>query len=489
MQVFFIIKHIILNNFIYMVVENKIDIYEISEATNIELNRLVELEASGTSKYVNRLRSLTFSPQTIGEHYMQGTMLFAMMKSHRIIEVNGEIKVLDYNLYVRECESQAFNAMLTAHPEFKEEWEVFNKMIEDDPKLNVEYTTYRRNRFYDFASKYFSRELKREYNKARNDIKDSMRKKFNEAPMLYDQFELVDGVAVIKPDSLLTNKMWAEFYNKVRMVNKKVHGVYDKIGAAKIESQWWGGMVMQYHKHLYPGFKKRYRWNPYYNEILQSVEKGSYISLIQFLGTPLTRHNSKPESFNQACKGIQNLIKDYANFLGNIIIEFDMLPEFEKANIRRNAADLLYVVAAVVGAIAICGLGGDDEDDILYNLALYQADRLASEAAAYTPWGMYGEAKKLWSSPIAFMQTMTDAFKTLDFGIELLLADNFDEEYTTGRYKGLNKLEVLLIRNTPIVRNIDRIIQLPKNNSFYKLQENALGHVNYKAVAKDWFDN
>ena len=38
-------KKIILNNFIYMVVENKIDIYEISEATNIELNRLVELEA------------------------------------------------------------------------------------------------------------------------------------------------------------------------------------------------------------------------------------------------------------------------------------------------------------------------------------------------------------------------------------------------------------------------------------------------------------
>lgn len=461
----------------------------IKGAKVIDFDRLIELEASGASKYVNRLRSLTFSPQTIGEHYMQGTMLFAMMKSHRVIEVNGEVKVLDYNLYVRECESQAFNAMLTAHPEFKEEWEAFNKMIEDNPKLNVEYTTYRRNRFYDFASKYFSRELKKEYNKDRNDIKDSMRKNFNEAPMLYDQFELVDGIAVIKLDSLLTNRMWAEFCNKVRMVNKKVHGVYDKIGAAKIESQWWGGMVMQYHKHLYPGFKKRYRWNPYYNEILQSVEKGSYISLIQFLGTPLTRHNGKPESFNQACRGIQNLIKDYANFLGNIIIEFDMLPEFEKANIRRNAADLLYVVAAVVGAIAICGLGGDDEDDVLYNLALYQADRLASEAAAYTPWGMYGEAKKLWSSPIAFMQTMQDGFKTLDFGIELLLSDNFDEEYTTGRYKGLNKLEVLLIRNTPIIRNIDRIIQLPKNNSFYKLQENALGHVNYKAVAKDWFDN
>lgn len=32
-------------------------------------------------------------------------------------------------------------------------------------------------------------------------------------------------------------------------------------------------MVMQYHKHLYPGFKKRYRWNGYYNETLGTVEK------------------------------------------------------------------------------------------------------------------------------------------------------------------------------------------------------------------------
>ena len=38
-------------------------------------------------------------------------------------------------------------------------------------------------------------------------------------------------------------------------VNKKVHGVYDKLGSANIEQHWWGGMVMQYHKHLYPGFK------------------------------------------------------------------------------------------------------------------------------------------------------------------------------------------------------------------------------------------
>ena len=39
-----------------------------------------------------------------------------------------------------------------------------------------------------------------------------------------------------------------------------------KIGAAYIESNWWGGLVMQYHKHIYPGIMKRYRVKGYYNE-------------------------------------------------------------------------------------------------------------------------------------------------------------------------------------------------------------------------------
>jgi hypothetical protein len=32
---------------------------------------------------------------------------------------------------------------------------------------------------------------------------------------------------------------------------------------------------------------------------------------------------------------------------------------------------------------------------------LYHADRLASEAASFTPFGAYAEGKKLWSSPVA----------------------------------------------------------------------------------------
>lgn len=460
----------------------------IKESKVIDFDRLVELEANGANKYINRAKSLTYSPQTIGEHYMQSTMLFAMMDSHRIIDVNGENVVMDFDTYTREVEKEVFLSIVNSKPELADDWKAFNDLINNDNVLATEYITYKRNKYYDFAKKYFNIELKKEYKKTRKDRKKFLKEEFESAPKVYDQFELIDGRAMIKADSKLTDKMFAKFCNKVRLVNKKIHGVYDKIGAARIENQWYGGMVMQYHKHLYPGFKKRYRTNTYYNEILESIEKGSYISLLQFLGTPIRQMNGKPKNFNEACNAIKNLIKDYINFVGNIHIEYGILPEFEKANIRRNYADLLYTIAAVCGAIVICGLGDDDEDDILYHLALHQVDRLASEANAFTPWGILGEGKKLWSSPIAFQQSVKDALQTLNLSVGLLLNDNFLDEYTTGRYKGLNKFQVIVIRNAPIVRNIDRIIQMPRHNSYYKLQDNALGWVNYKAIAESIFD-
>ena len=46
-------------------------------------------------------------------------------------------------------------------------------------------------------------------------------------------------------------KLLGIFKGKVISTNKKIHGVYDKLGGARIESEWWGGLVMQYHKHIH----------------------------------------------------------------------------------------------------------------------------------------------------------------------------------------------------------------------------------------------
>lgn len=92
-------------------------------------------------------------------------------------------------------------------------------------------------------------------------------------------------------------------------------------------------------------------------------------------------------------KAFQTYGKNLLSFAVNFKLNYELLPEHEKANIRRNLGDLLYVGAAIIGAIAITGMGGDDDESIIYNLMLYHADRLASEAASFTPFGAYAEGK------------------------------------------------------------------------------------------------
>lgn len=147
---------------------------------------------------------------------------------------------------------------------------------------------------------------------------------------------------------------------------------------------------MQYHKHLYPGFKKRYRWNGYYNETLGTIEKGSYTSLYDYLTIPFKETNiGEINNVSDVLKAFQTYSKNLLSFAVNFKLNYELLPEHEKANIRRNLGDLLYVGAAVIGAIAITGMGGDDDESIIYNLMLYHADRLASEAASYSIWSLF----------------------------------------------------------------------------------------------------
>ena len=422
-------------------------------------------------------------------------MLFAMLKSHRLVDNGrGGYDIMSKEMYHRKAEQDALMSVINTPRggENQALLEQFNKFMDDakaDNKKRAKYNLFKANPIFDFVKTYLNEEQQREYIAKRKELIKNIDKKFAKLPDIYNQFELKDGIAQIKSDSKLTLKEYAKFIDKVREVNKKVHGVYDKLGSANIEQHWWGGMVMQYHKHLYPGFKKRYRWNGYYNETLATIEKGSYTSLYDYLTIPFKETNiGEINNVSDVLKAFQTYRKNLLSFAVNFKLNYELLPEHEKANIRRNLGDLLYVGAAVIGAIAITGMGGDDDESIIYNLMLYHADRLASEAASFTPFGAYAEGKKLWSSPVAIGQTINDLLGTTAMAARFLIEEDFTEEYTTGRYKGMNKFEVMAIRNIPVVRSINRVLDLPNNNSYYKVDENILSIIPYKGIAKDIFE-
>lgn len=198
----------------------------------------------------------------------------------------------------------------------------------------------------------------------------------------------------------------------------------------------------------------------------------------------MTKYKRSQEELD-TLQAIQEYCKSAISFITHIRLNYNLLSESERANIRRAYADFVYTGAAVIGAIALTAIAGGDDDNeesIWYNLLMYQADRLASEAFAFTPIGLASEGEKLWSSPVAIWQSGDDLLKGLAFGVQTLIDNGFEEEYKTGRYAGENKLKVIIGRNIPVYRNIQRIIELPDNNSYYKLRDNTMTYL----PTKEW---
>lgn len=465
-------------------------------------------------EYMKRARDWMFSPQAMGEHMMQNGAMFSMMHSHRLVinhdqENNGKLSytVMNEAEYMRDANERALQAILTDTQ--KQLWDKFVAHETSDANTTKEYAWFRKDLTTEFANLYLNDAQKEEFIEKRRKLQNQAKEEFNNDethPTLYSQLKLgSDGKLDFKEDSKLFEmgdeayQLLGRFKGRVISVNKKIHGVYDRLGAAKWESYWWGGIVMQYHKHIYPGIMKRYRRQGYFNEERGTIEKGCYASIKDFLAIPLHKakyakklkeENNMSDSELQAIQGIQNIVRNYVEFATHIRTNWNMIPESERANIRRALGDMVGVMSALCLAIGLQVLGGDDDDNgLLYNLAMYEADRLASESFMYNPLGAASEFKKLWSSPVAVQTGISDLLSTVGLISQYIIqGDDFDPYYQSGLYAGENKLEIKLKRNIPMYHGINMLERLTRSNKYYKLGDNMLTIVPVKDIA-NWIND
>lgn len=444
------------------------------------------------TEHVKRVRDALYSMQSGGEHYMQNSVLLTILKSNRVFkDSDGQMRVGSIANYNWELETQTLMGMLNGKEDLLTRYKSFLKDIKGDLNELRKYDSFSRDFNEEFLRDIGDKDLIKEYINKRKEVLANSEVSFKSNPTVEDQFELHNGHTHIKEDSPLTEQMVGELKQKVVSINKKIHGVYDKIGAASIEKEWWGGLVMQYHKHMYPGIMKRYRTKGYYNESRSSIERGSYISLANYLGTEFRnigeRINDRVnvDNENKALASFQEVIKSSIDTVLNFKLNYQLMPVWEQNNMRRALGDLLGITSAFMLAMAIHLMTDDDEikQSELLSTALYMADRLNSESAMFTPTGVFSEAKTLWSSPIAAQNGPIDLFKGLGIATSMLFEADYNPNYTTGLYKGQNKLAVLAYRNTPAYRIYQRLTTMTKNNSYYKINQNALNIKYAKALA------
>ena len=101
---------------------------------------------------------------------------------------------------------------------------------------------------------------------------------------------------------------------------------------------------------------KRYRSQGYYNEERGTVQKGMYRSLYDFLSIPFKRDKELlglNEEEVTALQSVQNVFKQLIDFTLHINTAYKLMPEYDKANIRRAISGNLTILATIAATIAI----------------------------------------------------------------------------------------------------------------------------------------
>lgn len=442
-------------------------------------------------EYARRIRNLMYSLQSGGEHFMQNSVLFAVLKSNKIFDdIDGVKRCGSFSEYIWKLEYDTMISIISKDKDLLEELKEFKRIIRQDKTEQFKYDTFKHNIVEDFLRAHASKEIIQEYIHAKNQAIKKAKEEWKTKLAIIDLLELKNGEIVPKAGAEITPDMINDIKNKTVNLNKKIHGVYDKLGAAAIEFTWWGSLVMQYHKHLYPGVMKRFRRRGYYNEQTNTVEMGSYTALVDFLSKEFKNVISDAKRQGDGYVGIavasvQNTFKAVINTMTNISTNWNLMSPWERNAVKRCLGDLYGILSALLLGVVIYAMTDDDDEKESNVVAtgLYLADRLLSESQMYTPWGLYSEGKTLWSSPIAAYNGPSDLIKIMDYSARWLFDEDFDPVYSTGIYKGKNKVGVLIKRNIPIYRVIERLNNMTKNNSYYRINEKALNMKISKYIA------
>lgn len=453
-------------------------------------------------EYSKKIRDFMFSPQTIGEHFMQNSVLFGMLHGHKIVTTtDGQTIAMNKQQYIDYRQSQILDTILSedqlkAYNEFKEQ-------LKKDPNKLKDYAWFRRDALTDWIYLHTSKEQCDKFFAERDKKADEFAKEFDNKINMYDQIELGnDGKLAFKDGSELAEldkkphngsediseamALLGTFTNKVRKVNNRIHGAYNRDSAAYIERHWWGSLVMQYHKHLPIGILKRYMARGHYNETRGSVDKG----MIQTIKDILVLNWDKiktdaglTEEEVNAGKSFTFMLAHSFDYLTQLKQTLKVIPAYEKANLIRNLGDAVAVIGAMAMVAALWYIADDDDemqDSIWFNMMLYEADRLASEGFLYNPLGLANETKKLMSTPIAAQSIIDDGLNVIKGITEWMFDDEYDPYYHSGRFAGERKISVYIQRRIPMWNGIRGVLDSPSNNHYYKLGQNPIGIFNVK---------
>jgi hypothetical protein len=378
--------------------------------------------------------------QQAGEYLMQNATLFAMLESHRLIDG----KVYSKKQYLESVRESVKGVITSKNKDIAKQLAEKNEIA----RKNAEAV-------------------------------------FEAAPTVYSQFELNNGFLSIKQDSDLTTTTFGELITKVKGVNHKIHGIYNPEDKGAIEHEMLGQMLMQFRHWVRSGWTKRmgtrggFNVKAFYNVRRDEWDKGSWKVTASFLTSGLGKdyvHDRLGRESQSKREYIKTALATQREYLSNIGLHWNLLSEYDKADVRRTAYEFLAIAAAYAVLAMLKNLDDDEEalqESLAYNFLIYQVDALKSELMAYTPMGWFNEGAKFMKAPMSGWTTVDLVYRfgeaLIMFPINSLNGNDKANYYKGGIHSKELKLNVLRYKMTPLEVHYRRFMNLPDNNTFYKL--------------------
>jgi len=461
----------------------------------------LKLETRPNDKMHNgmkHLRNIMFGTQSAGEHLMQNTVLIAMLNGTKIMrnKLNGNEELVSKEQYKRYNEIVALYNILQGDQKLLDAFEQYKRKKLGDKREMYKYAKFKYNFSIDFIKEVYygsitgtkDKKILDKYLKEKERLDKEAEEEFNDSrnKTLNQMIKVVNGKLVFDEKF---KKYYGEFRERVIGVNKKIHGVYDKDGAALIEKYAFGANIMQFHKHLWTGFMKHYKNKGNFSERRGTVDRGMFTDiahlLVQSMSIINNYNNARKDGTNPALAAFQAIVKSTIGLIPELYINYRFLPRHQKQNMKKIMGELIgMTVPIVVQAMVFSAFGGDDDelrDNNLASSIIYAMDRLMSETIAYNGYGTVQEAKTLWGSPVASGSAALDWIYLLYYGTETLMGE--DLTIHSGPNAGDNRLNVVAKRLFAPTRVINRIKNIGKNNRYYRVGNKGISTKIAKALA------
>ena len=282
-----------------------------------------------------------------------------------------------------------------------------------------------------------------------------------------------DGNPSVYYERKYTDEYRYELRNKIREVNKQVHGNYADEDRMAIQANVVGKLFAQFHKWVIPAWNARFRLE-YYDENLGWME-GRYLSFFRMVGYM----SSMAVQGNFKDMNAEGFQKQYEFFTDGIDMQADQKALNRVQNTYKTLGEASIIFLTYMMSLLFQSMfSGDDDDSELEaraeNLLMYQTDRLWKELITFVPLIGLQQQYQMVKSPIASTRTMGELGQALAKTIETPLAlmggaeqTNSGIYYQRGSRKGQLKLTKEWMDAIPVLYAIKKYQNLAEEQTFY----------------------